>query len=500
MDSIVERPKMNQETRLKVRRKLYVALSVLASLIVALFPCVYVVNKNISQIGIDDFFLSFGAVGFHWLVIFALNLLFLRKFGKTSLMTILAVVPISTFSLGLKVFKRVIPTFYYWHGILLFLIVYGILFVFVQSNLKQDLATKMSVILGLVFLFLILINSTSTVFQRLKTKKIQDQPLISTITPDETYRIDNDKLPNIYMFIFDEYSGTEALKRYTGYDNQKFYDDLIERGFNVSTNSYNYSIVTTAEIPNILNLSVKSLNYSETKKDELLKNPFLFYLLNEIGYDINLINDQGFISTPETYFKYKFVPQGTFQKEESLLTLLIDMSVYYPIRRESSLARIVEIHEMFDYAVKSSQFEESGLFTLGYFMFPHPPWVVDENGNEVPAGERANYRDPGIYVGQLKYANKLILAMVDKIIEKDSNSVIILLADHGYRQPHFLQKNFGEVIENYESEILYMRNILNAVYFMGDEIENEGRSGINTMRLVLDKLFELDLGLIEEAK
>jgi hypothetical protein len=500
MDLILKRSKMNQEVRLKVKKRLYVAFSVLASLIVALFPCIYVANKNIRQIGIDDFFHSFGVVSLHWLVFFALNLLFLRKWGKASLMTILAVIPISIFSLGLKAFKRVIPTFYYWHGILLFLIVYGILFVFVQGNLKQDIAKKISIIVGSVFLILIFINSVPTIIHQLNTKTIKDQNAISIITPDETSGINTDKLPNIYMFIFDEYSGTEALKRYTGYDNQEFYDDLIEREFNVSTTSYNYSIVTTAEIPNILNLSVKSLNYSETKKDELLKDPFLFSLLKVIGYDINLINDQGFISTPGTYFKYKFVPQGTFQKEESLFTLLIDLSVYYPIRRESSLARIVEIHEMFDYAAKSSQLEESGLFTLGYFMFPHPPWVIDENGNEVPARERANYRDPGIYVGQLKYANKLILAMVDKIIENDSNSVIILLADHGYRQPHFLQKNFGEVIENYESEIFYMRNILNAVYFMGDEIENEGRSGINTMRLILDKLFELDLGLIEEAK
>lgn len=475
-----------------------IILGVLASFVVALFPYFFLISKNYILLGHDDFWVALGIVSAHWVVVFLLNLTFLRSVNKASLATTVAVIPLSVFQLGLNIIKRFIPAFYFWHGVILFVMVYGVLLFLIRNELKSTIVTKLNTIIGLVFFVLVLANVIPTLINQIREHGLSEKKTTVLSTDRlETLESKHEVLPNIYLFLFDEYSGPEALERYTGYDNRRFYDDLSKLGFNISPNSTNYTISTSVEIPNLLNLSILTLEVSEKVKDESMQNPVLFSTLRAIGYDFNLINDQAFIATPLEYFKYHFTPQGILQRDENLVTLLIDMSVYYPLRRESSLGRIVEVREMFDYAAESSLLQEENLFTFGYFMFPHLQWVVDENGYETPANDRHDWSKSDVYLGQLKYANKLILEMVEKILSNDPNSCIILMSDHAYRQPYHLQKYYNVTYDDPVAESYYQRNILNAVYLAGQTLDINGLSGINTLRLVLDELFSLDLGAID---
>lgn len=136
---------------------------------------------------------------------------------------------------------------------------------------------------------------------------------------------------------------------------------------------------------------------------------------------------------------------------------------------------------------------------FGYIMFPYLPWVVEENGFELCPSDKDNWKDSDVYLGQLKYSNKLILNLVKGILTNDPESVIILLSDHGYRQPGHLLKLYGMQHENPELEEFYSKNILNAFYLGGRKLDIEGRSGINAVRMVFDEMFSLNLGLIREA-
>ena len=124
--------------------------------------------------------------------------------------------------------------------------------------------------------------------------------------------------------------------------------------------------------------------------------------------------------------------------------------------------------------------------------------MVDENGKLLDEKDRDNFENTDIYLGQLKYSNKMILKLVLEIIENDPESCILLLSDHGYRHPSRLKKYSDISMEDPALEYLYMRNTLNAVYIKGEAIDFEDYSGINTLRLVLDRLFSLGLGMIEE--
>ena len=493
---------MVQEKRPLNPQKTPFVFSILASLLVTLFPSFYLYAKNFKYLSYDDILLAVGIVTLHWFILLVVNLLLIKQANKAILATIIAILPLSLFHLGVKAMSKVFPNFYYWHGAILVICVYAILWILLISYLSEKSAKKLNMIIGLVFIGLIAINGYKPLINAFQNRGIQNKEVRTSaaIGDQETLIAKTNDLPNLYLFIFDEYSGNEALERYTGFDNKDFYKNLTNLGFNISHTSRNYTISTSVEIPNLLNLSIQTKEASVTKKDELLANPTLFSMLKELGYDLNLINDQGFISTPKSNFKYVYAAQGRLERDESLTILLIDTSFYYPFRKESSQVRLNEVKEMVNYAGSSSQLQESNLFTLGYFLFPHLPWVVDENGNETFAEDRNNWEKPEVYLGQLKYANKLILQTVEEILKNDPDACIVLMSDHAYRQPFHLKEHYGAVIEDYHLESFYMRNILNAVYFGGDKIDIEGYSGINTLRTVLNKLYGLNLELIEESR
>jgi hypothetical protein len=475
------------------------ALSILSSLIVALLPYVYFANKNFDMLGKKDLWLSLGIVCAHWFLVLLINLFLFREVHKASLATLFSVLLLSLFHPGLNFVNRVFPFFYYWHAILLVITLIVLSYLVFHKLLEPKTAGKINLILGIMFFGLIIINSVPTVFAQVKKGSAQRPGSVSMITGEMTSQKAKEELKNIYLFVFDEYSGHEGLLRYTGYDNSAFYESLEGLGFNTSKRSRTYALTTKAEVSNLLNLNFNASYYTEAEKNEILKDTFLFIKLPELGYDLNLINDQGFISTPQEKFKYLFLPQKMLNRQESLIGLLMEKSVYFPLVKHASNARVLEILQMFDYAKKSSTLQESGLFTFGYFMFPHTPWVVDENGNETNKGDRDNWKNPQVYLGQLKYANKLIYDLVETLIENDPNSTIFLLSDHGFRYPTHMYRLFGVEMEDSDLERFYMRNILNAVYVSGEKHDIEAYSGINTVRTVLDKMFNLGLGLIEEA-
>lgn len=73
--------------------------------------------------------------------------------------------------------------------------------------------------------------------------------------PDNVQNINysNEKLPNIYYFIFDEFSANDVVQKYYDYDNSAFYNKLEDLGFTVSENSENKSFETITVTANYMN-------------------------------------------------------------------------------------------------------------------------------------------------------------------------------------------------------------------------------------------------------
>ena len=366
-----------------------------------------------------------------------------------------------------------------------------ILALIIKTKLSSEIAKNIRLVILIVFGVLIIINGLSAIpgFLEKNAKANINNP-----AGFEIGSVENNS--NVYYFIFDEYGGHENLLRYTGYDNESFYDALEDLGFNISKSSRNYTADTYIELPNLLNLALvnnASMSYETMKKG--LQNPVLFRLFKESGYQLNVISDYGHIPI-DSSIDYSF---ETEMYEDTLENFLIKNTFYYPFLLDQYRnSRIVEVESIFKYVSEAWKIQPERLFTFAYIEFPHLPWVVDEFGKNIPLREKSNWQNSDTYLGQLKYCSKRILEVMEIIVDNDPNAIIIIQSDHGYRQPIYLKNWYGKNYDDWELEYQYIRNILNAVYYKGERIDIESLSGINTLYTVINKHFDMSFDFMEQ--
>ena len=129
-------------------------------------------------------------------------------------------------------------------------------------------------------------------------------------------------------------------------------------------------------------------------------------------------------------------------------------------------------------------------------MCPHELFVFDQNGNEISPKDSSNYEDKRFYLDQFIYTTKKLEDILTNIISKEPECIIILQSDHSsrFQFDQELWKRYG--VQEHD-----VKNILNAVYYQGETFEEfYGKGGVNTMRIVLSELLNVDLPLVEEPK
>ena len=67
---------------------------------------------------------------------------------------------------------------------------------------------------------------------------------------------ENQKPPNVYYLILDEYARNDALLEYHDFDNSNFTQYLENKGFHVAKNSFSNYPMSVQSIPSTMNLSL----------------------------------------------------------------------------------------------------------------------------------------------------------------------------------------------------------------------------------------------------
>ena len=109
-----------------------------------------------------------------------------------------------------------------------------------------------------------------------------DETTSAEITPDLTSAPFG--LPNVYVFILDEYGTFDIMSKYYDYDNQVFYDFLKMEGFNVSRESYGTDNQTEHCFCDLLNLDYISRHYSKDECYDVVPDAELFRVFSDLGY------------------------------------------------------------------------------------------------------------------------------------------------------------------------------------------------------------------------
>lgn len=345
--------------------------------------------------------------------------------------------------------------------------------------------------------------------------------------------VEDAKKPDIFYLVFDRYANEQVLKGKYGFDNTPFLNSLRDRGFYVASDSAANYPFTTFSLTTSLNLDYvpesfknRSENglYYILMKDKMENNNAATYLKDQ-GY--NFVNI-GPWWNPTKYNKNAdqdlYYPAGlilltkTIDLKEHELALFEDTilwpffsklpmklgphTVYgtsFPQVGESS-GRVIHresIMHQFEQLKKVSE-TPSPKFVFAHFLFPHDPYVLDENCQPY----KSRYTDEQVvYLNQLKCANQKIAEVVDFILEhNETDPIIIVQSDEGPYPKEFRENKQLDWSKAPTDQLRQKAMILNAYHFPDGNYERlyQSISPVNSLRLIFDQYLGTDLGLLED--
>jgi hypothetical protein len=133
-------------------------------------------------------------------------------------------------------------------------------------------------------------------------------------------------------------------------------------------------------------------------------------------------------------------------------------------------------------------------FVYVHLIFPHLPYMFDQNGNLNPPDAYYNY---DYYLGNYQFAIKLAMELVENILSNYSSTekpVIVLQSDHGFR--NLEDKNTDtSPLPNYPRE--FGLNILYARLLPGYQpsYSTQEQNPINTFPIIFNTLFDAKIEL-----
>jgi len=339
--------------------------------------------------------------------------------------------------------------------------------------------------------------------------------------------IDNQNRPDIYYLILDGYTRADVLKELYSYDNSGFLSDLEERGFYIAKTSranYTdtvYSIASSLDMMHIDTLPEFARNEGSINNREVLKNISSILIQNnqvcvflrQQGYSVVFFDSGSFRINITSADYYERSPSiGRFNAQSAFELMLLDTTIgnfYFKLRGKEykPLQSLFDEHRerviyTFSNLAKCSD-REGTYFIYAHVISPHTPYIFGPNG-EIRRGvdpftlldQRGGEQwSPNLYTDQVIYINKLVLQVIDQILENSNpKPIIIIQADHSSRA-------FGERERSDELRMKLLLPILNA-YYLPDADSNQllysSITPVNSFRIIFNHYFGTNFAMLED--
>ena len=503
--------------------------------LIAFFPIIAVYSVNIGLIQLEEFILpTLLIVGSAFL--FFLCLKYVLKNGKKAAL-IISLAFIIFFSFGhvynmlnqasigdadLGSNRILLPMFVILFGIGSFLII--------KTKRTLDNATSIVNTVSVAFIAVIVVmvgietfacdeclieRNTSWYFDFFSNEKID----FSSYFEEHSFSIsEHDSLPNVYFIILDAYPRNDVLKEHVNFDNSEFTNTLEQKGFHVAENSYTNYSDTGISISSTMNMDYLNFLADEFGEDSRDYNPIL-------GKDYGLYPDNQVIKNFKS-MGYKTVKLGTAPKYPHELPL-VDLSPCYKSIHlmDNKLLNAVGSTSMIGYFIerwseeqqrqivlcnfeelpKISGYFEEPVFVWSHIMIPHYPLIFGPNGESVTPGQsiitmnHPEYTSSGWdiktqFMQQTQFANKKSIEFVDKILENEKQSIIIIQSDHG--------SSFGVNLQDPTDDDAFQKlSNLSAIYFPDEKhrkMLTDDRTNVNTFRTVFNAYYGSNYEILED--
>lgn len=457
----------------------------------AMFPVLFLFFQNANEAGFGEVVPVLAAYIVISVLLFLLCCALFRSPEKSAVVVIVLFQALANFSLIEKMLKLLFPKMHYWHTVPVILVIVFHIVWLILRFVKREFLPDIVKVICIVFTGLTLLNGIFAVPKITARLDAKRQITAFNASGKEENVLEAAGKPNIYLIIFDEYANFTQMEKYYDFDNVELREYLEQNNFNISYTSHNDSIYTATVLTNLMNLNyVTDDKMLASERERIRKNGELPFLMRNNGYNFQIIEAENFLSDESTHAGTDKNSENTTTMEGKTITdLLIGQSIIYPFCSNSEEDTLKDILAVADYLASDAAIPTSDTFTIGYLNFPHPPYLVDKDGNRLNIQVNSNNIQE-CYFGQFQYATKLMIAILDNIIENDPSAVVILQSDHGFRAN---VKTLSSSIFPLE----VMTNNLSAVYFRGKRLDIEGLSSVNTVRAVLNDLLDLDLAMLE---
>jgi len=310
-------------------------------------------------------------------------------------------------------------------------------------------------------------------------------------------------LPDIYYIILDGYAGTKSLQVSLNYDNSEFLDFLTKKGFYTSSESFSNYQLTVLSLPSTLNM--KYINdFAEKKGNSTDQNELIRMSQDNLvvqnfkskGYTIFAIEAGSTHTSPMKHADFRLCSTKTGAPSDFGMMLIrttmmnpIHVQLFSEERRDRILCGFSELAKM-------AERDSKPKFVIAHLMIPHEPFIFGEfgeaiNPKDLTLADQKTTWDPDLYLGQLKFANKKIREVIEKLTKTDTPPIIIIQSDHGMR---------GWDASNRYENLLSAFNNFKAYYFPGKgrNMEFETTTPVNSFRSLFNLYFDEKYELLED--
>lgn len=408
-----------------------------------------------------------------------------------------------------------------WFVILLFIALMTGLGFLVKNHLSESISKTFTRIFAITLAAVCLFNTVSTL-DRISAKSKIGIRVDLDVAEQRLYLSEGkgapkeEKLPNIYFFLPDEYAGFNSAEKFLNYDNHEFKTFLENNNFKVSTTSTNYSSGTMECLADVFNLEINENNRYKNSSEAYCKtktaNGALFDMLEGLGYNVRVFQPIDLINyESESSQTGKF--WSTNADGELSLEIMLKPTIFYPLR-DAGLTIInfftggatvgggvvkdlakANAEPLVYFTQDDAQYPDS-TFNFCYALIPHNPYYYDSQGNIIETNkEHNNVETPKNYLEQYKYTTTLLTRSIENIIENDPDSIIILMSDHGLRIKEGAADTWMKDMTPKDNA-----DILCAVYYKGEAFPDiEGMCGANVMITIMNEVYGYNIPYIEQS-
>lgn len=270
--------------------------------------------------------------------------------------------------------------------------------------------------------------------------------------------LNSSEQPDIYYIILDGYGRTDVLEEMYAFNNTSFLQYLADRGFfiaHMSMSNYSQTHLSLASTLNMSYLDFLGDSLGDQSTDHypitrLVRHSVVRRILESNSYQV-IAFATGYRRTELSDANYYYAPpMRNITHFESMLLensaavflqeLLSEIGLWewypgYKAHREMVLFTLNRLASL-----PSSRGPK---FVFAHIYIPHPPFVFDTLGEEVPQSHPFRTTDGNQFLGtreeyitgyrdQISYTNKQLEKVINSILNNSERSpIIILQADHG---------------------------------------------------------------------